>query len=57
MYSVLAFLQFNPKILKAFPNTFPIKMKPYKSCILNAQRKEKKNKERKVKEVGRSRQK
>ena len=39
---VLAFLPFNLKILKAFPNNFPIEMKPYKSCILNAQRKEKK---------------
>ena len=40
---VLAFLPFNPKILKAFPDTFPIKMKPYNSYILNAQQKEKKN--------------
>ena len=39
---VLAFLPFNPKILKAFPNTFPIKMKLDNSCILNAQQKEKK---------------
>ena len=54
---VLAFLTFNPKILKPFPNTFPTKMKPYKSCILNAQQKEKKNKRRKVKEDGRSEQK
>ena len=44
---VLAFLPFNPKILKAFPNNFPIEMKPYKSCILNAQRKEKKIKKEK----------
>ena len=45
---VLSFLPLNPKILKSFLNTFTIKMKPDKSCILNAQQKEKK-KGRKVK--------
>ena len=44
---VLSFLPFNPKILKSFLNTFPIKMKPDKSCILNAQQKEKKKREEK----------
>ena len=53
---VLAFLPFNLKILKSFLNTFPIKMTPDKSCILNAEQKEK-NKGRKVKDDGKSKQK
>ena len=44
----LPFLLPNPKILKVLPKTFPYKMKPTK-CPAT----EKKNKERKEKEVGR----